>query len=176
MRYTKKSALFLLCITVLVISSASIIYAQNSKSATMTVSVNIDAQVSVQTTTADFPEYTGITESWTSGNVTVNAKQGVPISIAINGGLNSDGCKRHIVNNQTGGLLDYIIFQPGTAVPYSNWGVEWGDNGATVCGAPYSNIGQGVPVTYFYDAVIPAGLPINSAGMYSDVVIVSVSY
>lgn len=171
-----KKVLLTLIALLLVVSFAGIIHAQQTSSVMMGVSANVGSTVTVSASSINFAGYNSANESWGQGSITVDAMWGLPLQIAINGGINGPGCPRFLRNATTPDQLAYEIFMPWSASP-PMWGALWGDSpyGMT-CYPTFMDMGQGAPFTYPVDAVIPAGQPITSAGLYSDVVTVTVYY
>jgi len=140
--------------------------AQAATTAPLEVSVSVSSACTVEVAGVDFGSYDGM-ELTAAGDVTVTCNDGVPYAIALDAGMNFDGTNR-VMANDAGGALMYHLMYAGAA---------WGDTGITDSypGDPVSGVGNGGPVSYAVDALLPpdqATMP----GMYSDTVTVTVAF
>ena len=138
----------------------------HAASAQLEISATVVSTCALGATPIDFGNYDG-TQVDTSGQVTVACNNGVPFTVALDGGLHTDGANRLLANG-TGGVLPYRLTYVG---------VDWGDVGVTDTfpGNPVASAGTGIPEAFTVEARL-FGNQDAPPGVYTDTVTVTVAF
>lgn len=140
--------------------------AAHAATAQLNISATVVSTCAVGTTPIDFGNYDG-SQVDTTGQVIVTCNNGVPYTVALDGGLNTDGANR-LLSNGVGGLLPYRLTYVG---------VDWGDTGVTdtFAGNPVASAGTGTPEAFNVEARLFANQD-APPGVYTDTVTVTVAF
>ncbi len=151
-----------LCAAVLLPFSAS----AAQVSTPLEIMATVSSTCTVTSAQVDFGVYNGPRANST-GEVVVTCNDGVPFSVGLDGGLNSDGANRRMADSG-GNYLPYRL---------TYLGGEWGDDGITNSyrGAPVQSSGTGAPEAFTVDALIFANQEVPP-GVYTDTVTVTVAF
>lgn len=157
-------------LVILSVFLASALASVTSQAAVQTAQIQVMATVvstcQVAATPIDFGSYDG-TQIDTTGQVTVTCNAGVPFTMALDGGLNSNGANRMLTNGA------------GNKIPYrlSYSGADWGDRGVTDTypGNPVVGAGLGGPQSFAVDARL-FGAQDAPPGVYLDTVTLTLAF
>lgn len=157
-----------LLLSTLTLSGA--VYAAGTATTTLDVTAIVGTACSVSTTPVDFGFVDPLGGVVAEGTITTTCTPDTAITIALDGGLNSDFFDR-FMSDGSGNLMPYWIFEPDTFGP-------WGDDSLTI-GHPSlltaSNPVDGVDVFPVLAEIPLLGTPVPD-GFYSDVINVTVTY
>lgn len=140
-------------------------------STTMAVSATVPVQCSVTANALNFGTISDASSKTQTSTISVICGNGVPYTVAINGGQNQSGpTQNRRMANGTGGFILYDLRRSAT-------GTVWGDQGFgdTITAAPVNNTGNGsAQVLTAHGATSAGTLP--PPGSYSDLLTVTVHF
>jgi len=104
--------------------------------------------------------------TFVSGDITVNCQAGTPYDVTLDGGQQTDGNMRFLLNEDGITLAMYDLGSP-------LWG-QWGDNGVTIGAPSLAGFGTGADEILTIDALLNDNL--FAPGIYSDTVVINVNF